>query len=144
MNHHDAQHTPLTMGPGFAPATRGSVMCGLAMVLVVLGANPVAAQARTQSQVDSLRAEVAALKAQLDSLLQLLRDRGPVPPPQQVDPLERLRAAARAAAVAGGNPADSISSPQEAQFVGRQRSLQLLNPEISLTGDLFASISNLG
>ena len=53
-------------------------------------------------------------------------------------------------------PNNAISIPREIsrgsklfrvvgmQFVGRQRSLQSLNPEISLTGDLLTNISNEG
>ncbi len=141
MNHHYAQHTRPTTGRGFAPTTRVALMSVLAVILVALGANPVTAQTGSQPQVDSLRAEVAALRAQLDSLIQMVRDRGPLPEQPKLDPLERLRAAARAAA---GTPTDSVSSPKETQFVGRERSLQLLNPEISLTGELLANISNEG
>ena len=141
MNYHDAQHIRPTFGRGSAPVMRVSAGCVLAMALVVLGESPATAQTGSGPQVDSLRAEVAALKAQLDSVFQLLRDR-PLPEQPQIDPLERLRAAARAAA--GATPTDSIASPQETQFVGRQRSLQLLNPEISLTGELFANLSNQG
>ncbi|MCH7562397.1 MAG: hypothetical protein IH968_01120 [Gemmatimonadetes bacterium] len=142
MHHHDAQHTRPIFGRGFAPAMRVSAVCVLAMALVAFGGSPLTAQTGSGPRVDSLRAEVAALRAQLDSLFQLWRDRGPLPEQPQVDPLERLRAAARAAA--GATATDSVSSPQEAQFVGRQRSLQLLNPEISLTGELLANLSNQG
>ena len=114
-------------------------MTALVVALMALAATPGAAQVGSQAEVDSLRAEVAALRAQMDSLLQMLRDRIPSPEEARADALARLRAAAREAA-----PADSVSSPEEVQFVGRQRSLQALNPEISLSGDLFANISNEG
>jgi len=50
--------------------------------------------------------------------------------------LRRLRAAAEAAAATG--PPPESAAPQE--FVGRERSLQALNPEISLNADVFAHL----
>jgi hypothetical protein len=52
------------------------------------------------------------------------------------DPIARLRAAA-AAAVAEAPPPPPTSDTAQG-FVGRQRSLQAFNPEISVGGDLFA------
>ena len=119
-------------------AVGASVVVGLA----AFGLQPASAQETSQAQIDSLRTEVAALKVQLDSLVRLLQARGASPEESRGTALERLRAAARAAA--GGTSTDSVAPPQEAQFVGRQRSLQSLNPEISVTGDLFANVSNEG
>jgi hypothetical protein len=51
------------------------------------------------------------------------------------DALERVRAAAEEAA---GDPSPDEAEPEE--FVGRQRSLQALNPEISLNADVMAHV----
>jgi hypothetical protein len=79
--------------------------------------------------VDSLRGEVARLK----------ESGRPTEPAQAEarDALARLRAAA--AAAAGGATGKVTEAPPQ-DFVGRQRSLQALNPEISVTGDLFAQV----
>jgi hypothetical protein len=54
------------------------------------------------------------------------------------DALARLRAAAAAAA---GRDTTGVQAPPQGQVgVGRQRSLQALNPEISLTGDVFGRL----
>ena len=91
-----------------------------------------------RTQADSLRAEIDKLKVQLDSIRALI-ERGQAAAAQEQDALARLRAAARAAA--GGAGADSTTTRQgQQEFVGRGRSLQALNPEISLTGDIFASV----
>lgn len=59
------------------------------------------------------------------------------PSQEREDELARLRAAA-AAAAAQTPGRDTSDTPQE--FVGRQRSLQALNPEISVSADLFGAI----
>ncbi len=111
---------------------------GLAATLSIsLGAGaPTAAAA--QEPVDSLRAELARLTALVDSLrrqVDSLRAAGQAQ--EAEDALADLRAAAAAAAAAGGEP----DTPAEAQdFVGRQRSLQALNPEISLNADVMAHV----
>lgn len=54
---------------------------------------------------------------------------------QDTTSVDSLRAAARAAA--GEADADTSASEGGRQFVGRQRSQQSLNPEITVTGDVF-------
>ena len=114
----------------------------------VLGVGPVSAQAQDvpAAQLDSLRAELEVLRARLDSLADVV---GPGQAEPEVrdqeedttDALARLRAAARAAV--GDAAADTTDRAQGAQeFVGRARSLQALNPEISLNGDVYASIES--
>ena len=107
-----------------------------AFVLVaalVVGPCRVHAQDLPSEQLDSLRAELELLRAQLDSLGAVVAS-GPVSPEvgdqeETTDALARLRAAAQAAA--GGAAADTAAQTQGAQeFVGRARSLQALNPEI--------------
>ena len=100
----------------------------------------VCGQVEPASLGDSLRAEMAVLRNQLDSLRALVAA-GEVAPAEEENSLDRLRAAARAAA--GGDTPDPAQPPQgQQQFVGRERSLQALNPEISLNGDIYASIQS--
>jgi hypothetical protein len=105
------------------------VLCiGLAMT-------PHGAQAQTPQ--DSLRVELARLAARVDSLTRevaRLTADGQAEEPQ--DALAQLRAAAQAAA---GDP--QPVTPDEESSVGRGRALQALNPEISVTGDIFAHVN---
>ncbi len=112
---------------------------GAAAILMALAVPAhVAAQDRTAQTTDSLRVELARLTALVDSLrLEVARLQQAGEEEQAEDALAQLRAAARAAAAAG-RPA--TETPEEQEFVGRQRSLQALNPEISLTGDVFGSL----
>lgn len=94
-----------------------------------------------QEAPDSLRLEVARLAALVDSLgreVARLRDAGA--DTQADDTLARLRAAAQAATYAGGAPRPT-TEPEEQDFVGRQRSLQVFNPEISVNADLFGHVN---
>jgi len=102
---------------------------------------PAAAQQPTQRQVDSLAAQVRALRAKLDSVLAVLA-RQPASAAAAPSPAAAARpgddlAALRAAAVqaAGGDTihrTDTIPT----QFVGRERNQAQLNPEIGVTGDV--------
>jgi len=111
-----------------------------AAILMALAVPALAgAQDRPVPAADSLRAELARLAALVDSLRQeVARLQRAGEEEQAQDALAELRAAAQAAAAAGGRPA--AEPPEEQEFVGRQRSLQALNPEISLTGDVFGSL----
>jgi hypothetical protein len=121
---------------------------GFLALVWVLGAGPVRAQAQDvpAAQLDSLRAEFEVLRARIDSLEGVVGrgQAGPEVRDQEedtTDALARLRAAARAAA--GDAAADTVAQAQSTQeFVGRARSLQALNPEISLNGDLYGSIQS--
>ncbi len=122
------------MGRGFA----------LALLFLCL---PAALDGQERSAVvDSLRAEIAQLRAELDSLRAILEETRDAQAAAQAaaqaqeaeNELARLRAAA--AAAARGAAADTARPGGEQQFVGRQRSLQSLNPEISVTADLFGAI----
>lgn len=88
---------------------------------------------------DTLQAEVERLKARVDSLeASLIRLTGERERGEAEDALARLRAAAAAAA---GEDTIRVGEIPEGQVgVGRQRSLQALNPEISVTGDLFGRL----
>jgi len=112
----------------------------------VLSVGPVGARAQDvpATQLDSLRGEIEVLRARLDSLADAV-GRGQAAPEvrdqeeETTDALARLRAAAEAAA--GDAARDTTIQAQGTQeFVGRARSLQALNPEISLNGDLYGSI----
>ena len=114
----------------------------------ILAVSPVRAQAQDvpAARLDSLRVALEVLRARLDSLEGVVArsQAGPEVQDQEettTDAIARLRAAAQAAA--GDAAADTMARAQGAQeFVGRARSLQALNPEISLNGDLFASIQS--
>jgi hypothetical protein len=99
------------------------------MALALVWGAPAAAQ--EPQRADSLEREVRVLRARLDSLQLVLeglvqagRDTGAV-----IDELAALRAAARQAA-------DEAGTPDTAQGGSRTRNLQMLNPEISVTGDV--------
>ena len=122
----------------------GSVVFGV----LVGPLGPIAAYAQDvpAAELDSLRAEIEVLRAQLDSLGDVV-GRGQVGQgvrrqgEPQTDAIARLRAAAEAAA--RDATTDTIAQVQGTQeFVGRARSLQALNPEISLNGDLYGSIQS--
>jgi hypothetical protein len=119
-------------------ATLRLVILPAALALVGLAFLPskVSAQAATQAQVDSLRAEIELLREEIEKL-QAEAEIDDVAA-DTTDAVAKLRAAAEAAAA----EADTLgrAAPGEQEFVGRQRSLQALNPEISVTADLFAAI----
>jgi hypothetical protein len=120
---------------------------GLAFLALagVFGVGPVSTAAQTvpEARLDSLRAEFEGLRARLDSLEGVVagRQTDTDGADQATDDLARLRAAARAAA--GGPTVDTTAPAQDArEFVSRSGSLQALNPEISLNGDVYASIQS--
>ena len=105
---------------------------------------PLAAQVRS-TQADSLRAEIAELRAELDrlrSIIEAAEDarvaaEAAARAERAAGELDRLRAAAAAAAMEGQT---DTARAGEQEFVGRQRSLQSLNPEISVSADVFGAI----
>lgn len=90
-----------------------------------------------QEPTDSLRMEMERLAALVDSLrseVDRLQATG-----EEEEAQDALAALREAAAAAGG--AEEPETEQEDQeFVGRQRSLQALNPEISVNADVFARL----
>jgi len=99
-----------------------------------------AQQPADQRRVDSLAAEVRALKVRLDSL-RIQLGRAPIAAPVKqdttaTDELAALRAAA--AAAAGTDTAKIRGDTGSTRFIGRERSQPQLNPEISATGDVRA------
>lgn len=102
-------------------------------------AAPLRAQEPPPPVPDSVRVELRRLAALVDSLrAEVARLQTAGQEARAQDALAELRAAAEAAAAAGPQPA---APPQgEQQFSGRERSLQALNPEISVTADVFAHL----
>jgi len=113
------------------------VIAALAGLVALPGAG--SAQQPTQRQIDSLAAQVRALKAQLDSLRAALgrRPAAVAPAAAEDTSLAALRAAAAAAA---GTDTTKLKADTAGptKFVGRERSQPQLNPEISATGDVRA------
>ncbi len=119
-----------------------TIVAALAAV-VALAAPASTQQPADQRRVDSLAAEVRALKARLDSLrAQVARGPGGGGAPAKrdtaaTDELAALRAAA--AAAAGTDTARlRADTSQPTRFIGRERNQAQLNPEISATGDVRA------
>jgi hypothetical protein len=121
---------------------------------LAISAVGVTTDAAGQESADSLRIQVERLTAMIDSLADVVErleagGRTGAPDDEPQDALARLRAAAEAAAAAtptgaGATPAAGGAAPttdQEQAFVGRQRSLQALNPEISVNADVFGHIN---
>ena len=106
--------------------------------LVVLPARAFGQQPAEQRRVDSLAAEVRALKARLDSVRAQLGHRAAAAEAPAGDTsLAALRAAAAAAAGTDTTQVKADTSGRT-KFVGRERSQPQLNPEISATGDVRA------
>ncbi len=112
-------------------------------------------------RVDSLRDEVRILRAQLDTLRAMIRAMAPraVPAAPEApgatpaapaaaagaDTSNALAALRAAAAAAAGTDTTELKAPQSnpnVEFVGRQRNLSVFNPEMSVTGDLFAVVNS--
>lgn len=108
----------------------------LAAALLLCPPAPAHAQVPTRAEVDSLRAELARLQAQLDSLRRAMAP--PVTTDSVEDAVARLRAAAAAAVSDTTAAAPAVA---EGEFVSRQRNLSVFNPEISVTGDIFAFVN---
>jgi hypothetical protein len=118
--------------------TRAAALAGLLAAPVVARA-----QQPAQRQLDSLTAEVRALKGRLDSLRSALARAQGAPAARRAadtsagDELAALRAAA---AIAAGTDTTRMraDTAQATRFVGRERNQAQLNPEISVTGDVRA------
>src|SRR3989442_14189588 len=97
-----------------------------ALACVSAGARPLAAQQPTARQVDSLAAEIRALKVRLDSVRAALAGAGrqagvgaPAKDTAATDELAALRGAARAAAGRSDTPAKPATTPN--RVIGRRR-----------------------
>ncbi len=107
---------------------------GTLIVAATLGATPAAAQ---EARTDSLEARVRRLTVLVDSLLAELREQTARQEEEQPGGLEALRAAAREAA-SETPPPDTTPQPS------RTRNLSVLNPEISVTGDVVGGFAAPG
>jgi hypothetical protein len=112
------------------------ILCAV-MALAVTAAAPARLSAQ-EAKVDSLEARIRELEARLDSLMAALARGEAVAGPAQTAEAElaALRAAAQAAA--SEQPAPDTAGPQES----RTRNLSILNPEISVTGDIVGSYTH--
>ena len=101
------------------------------VVAIGVGTFPVCLAGQEPARTDSLEAQVRQLRAQLDSLQRVIEElmRAGRDTTSAADELARLRAAARAAA-------GEVEAPDTANQASRTGNLSILNPEISLTGDL--------
>ncbi len=116
---------------------RSAALVAAAVALLGTLLVPRAATAQTPA-LDSLRAQIRLLQARLDTLraaVALLEGRAQ-PVTDTGDALARIRAAAAAAAGVDTVVPEPTQQPQA--FEGRTRNLNLLNPEISVTGDVLA------
>lgn len=109
-------------------------LAAVAALTLLCGLPGAATAQRPVTPLDSLRLRVDSLMRQLDSLRAELARR-PAAAADTGDALARIRAAAAAAAAAGADTTTRVAAPE---FVSRQRNLSALNPEISVTGDVFA------
>src|SRR6266446_3023998 len=112
----------------------------LTAVCVAATAN---AQQPTQRQLDSLSAQVRALRVRLDSLRAALAARAGAPAAAAADTdLASLRAAA--AAAVGRDTTQTADTSSARRFIGRERNQAQLNPEIGATGDVRAYATTHG
>jgi len=102
-----------------------------------------AQQPASQRPVDSLAAEVRALKARFDSLRAALAHAPGGAAAGADTSLAALRAAA-AAAAGTDTAAIKADTARPTQFIGRERNQAQLNPEISVTGDVRAYAQTSG
>ena len=113
-----------------------------ALAVLALASRASAQQPADQRRVDSLAAEVRALKARLDSLrAQVGGGRvGAAPAKRDTAATDELAALRAAAAAAAGTDTTKMKADtaQRTRFIGRERNQAQLNPEISATGDVRA------
>ncbi|MFW6201202.1 MAG: hypothetical protein ACOC8B_01370 [Gemmatimonadota bacterium] len=156
-------------GRGYGSAGRGVIAGVVLITALAVGAEAASGQERpaaAEVELDSLRVRVAELAARIDSLevvLERLRSEGVAGAPSEVvapaaaradeveedeegeeDAVAALRAAA-VEALGGGDAQDDTATDRSDDsetggFVGRQRAQQALNPEITVTADLFAFV----
>jgi len=120
------------------------ILCAVLLIAASIPARS-AAQQPTQRQLDSLAAEVRALRVRLDSLRAAVRAprratdtaRAPVD-----EDLAGLRAAA--AAAVGRDTTQTADTMSARRFSGRERNQAQLNPEIGATGDVRAYATTRG
>ncbi len=113
---------------------------GVALAALALALAAAPASAQQPMPADSVRAELERLRALVDSLRAEVDSLHAAGEEEEAeDALAELRAAAQAAADAAAPQEETEDEDRE--FVGRQRSLQALNPEISVNADVFAHVN---
>jgi hypothetical protein len=133
----------ISLRPGLRAGVRISVF--FLLLLLLSGLRPLDAQ--EPPPPDTLQQQMEALKARLDSLEALIERLRATPaqeapaPEAEEDPIAALRAAAQAAAAEADTARPAPRQEETTAFVGRQRALQALNPEISAGGDIFAHMN---
>jgi hypothetical protein len=114
----------------------------LCAVLLIAASIPTwsAAQQPAQRQLDSLAAEVRALRLRLDSLRAAVGRVARRPADTVRAPVDEDLAALRAAAASavGRDTTQTADTMSARRFAGRERNQSQLNPEISVTGDVRA------
>ena len=101
------------------------------------------AQQPAQRQLDSLAAQVRALRVRLDSLRAALARSGARPGTTRAQEVG-IPALGAAAAGTFGRDTTAAADTVGQRFVGQERNQSQLNPEISVTGDLHAAIQTDG
>jgi hypothetical protein len=106
------------------------------------GAGPAMGQ---ESRADSLEVRVRRLEAVVDSLVRVLSARAEAagPEPAALEPADEL-AALRAAAARAADEAAPAVADQVEPATSRTGNLSLLNPEISVTGDIVGGLLSPG
>lgn len=121
------------------------ILCAALLIAASIPARS-AAQQPTQRQLDSLAAEVRALRVRLDSLRAavLRAPRRPVDTARAPvdEDLASLRAAA--ASAVGRDTTQTADTVSARRFSGRERNQAQLNPEIGATGDVRAYATTRG
>jgi hypothetical protein len=115
---------------------RGFAAIAAALVLQ-FAPMPVNAQ-RPVTAADSLRIRLDSLIRQVDSLRAMVVRLQTSQPGDTLDAIARIRAAAAAAAGRAAADSQHVDTAAAPEFISRQRNLSALNPEISVTGDVFA------
>jgi len=127
-------------------------LVGTLVLFLAISISPSTARAQSPAESDTLKVEVERLRAQLDSLMRVVRDleargergSGEAAEPE-ADPLAALRAAAaEAAGVSPGADEGATDTASPPEFVDRGSSMQALNPEISVTGDFLMLVDGDG
>src|SRR3989442_474724 len=105
-----------------------------------------AAQQPTQRQLDSLAAEVRALRVRLDSLRSAVARSARRPADTLRAPIDEDIASLRAAAASmvGRDTTQTADTMSARRFIGRERNQAQLNPEIGATGDVRAYVTTRG
>lgn len=106
------------------------------VAMMVLGLGLAAPATAQETRADSLETRVRRLEAIVDSLVRALGAQRAAPDEEPIDELAALRAAAAQAAAEAAPPEAERREPAQS----RTGNLSLLNPEISVTGDVVGGL----